>query len=114
MSKFKTTKKLMNERYDKILSVSYCNMQNLLRYEEPIAYSIRSEGWSCDYYYINEVLISTGYAPMNSKNVKSYNYDMLHEYDEKARNVIYDYNLNYEDQKRQVEKLLNEFIENIK
>ena len=32
--KFKTTKKQMNNNYNVILGVSYCSMQNLLKYKE--------------------------------------------------------------------------------
>ena len=68
--KFKTTKKEMKENYDQILGIGYCNAQHLLKFENPIAYSTRSEGWACDYYDIDGILISTGYAPMDSRNVK--------------------------------------------
>jgi len=111
--KFKTTKKSIKENYNKILSVSYCNMQNLLKYENPIAYSTRSEGWSCDYYYIGGVLISEGYSPIDNKNMKKYNYDTLMEYEDKARSIIYDYSLGYEEQKKQVQNLLVEFVRSL-
>ena len=68
MSKIKATKKAMKESYNTIITIGYCNAQYLLQYENEIAYSARSEGWACDYYDINNVLISTGYAPLESKN----------------------------------------------
>lgn len=112
--KFKTTKKAIKENYNKILKVGYCNMQNLLKYENAIAYSERSEGWACDYYYIEGVLISEGYSPIDNKNMKKYDYDTLQEYENKARSIIYDYSIEYEEQKKQVKNLLKEFINSVK
>ena len=68
--KLKATKKEMRDGYYYIMSVSYCSMQSLLREQTPFAYSTRTEGWACDYYDIEGVLISEGYAPLASKNMK--------------------------------------------
>jgi hypothetical protein len=107
--KFKTTKKAIKEGYDKIVSCGYCNAQNLLKYSTPIAYSTRAEGWACDYFEINGVLISTGYAPLAPKNTKS-NYNIIHEYDQRAYNIIKDTSLNYKEQESQINMLLKDFI----
>jgi hypothetical protein len=108
--KYKTTKKEMKNRFNQIIKVGYENLQFLLKFVDPFAYSTRSEGWACDYYNINGVLISTGYAPMESKNTKKHGYDFIREYDDKAREIACNYNLSYEQQKDQVMKLLDEFI----
>ena len=83
MNKIKATKTEMKQNY-KILSVGYCDMQYLLNYHNPIAYSSGSYGWSCDYYEINNIIISTGYSPINSKNML-HNYELIREYEQKAR-----------------------------
>lgn len=83
--KRKAIKKEMRQ-YNKILSVGYCNMQYLLKYYKPFAYSSDIYGWSCDYYLINDILISTGYRPIGNKNMKS-NYELISEYDKKAREL---------------------------
>lgn len=106
--KIKTTKKEM-KNYNKIIGAGYCELQYLLKYVDPIAYSTRAEGWACDYYDAHRVLISTGYAPLDNKNTKC-NYKMIREYDNKARDIICNYNLPYDDQKDKVMKLLDEFI----
>ena len=108
--KFKTTKKEMKSRYDQIVGIS--DAQYLLKFEEPIAYSTRVEGWACDYYDVEGVLISTGYSPLDSRKTKC-NYALVHGYDEQARNIINDYNKNYEQQKEEVTQLLIQFIEEI-
>jgi len=107
--KYKTTKKDMKSNYDKIIGIGYCNAQFLLKFEEPTAYSARAEGWACDYYDVDGVLISTGYAPLDSKNAKR-DYDMIRKYDQAAEKIACDYNLKYEEQKEQVNTLLKEFV----
>ena len=85
MEKIKTTKRSMRENYF-ILGVNYCSMQRILGYESPVAYSTRVEGWACDYYDIDGVVISEGYAPLKSKNMKA-DYELISEYEEKAREL---------------------------
>ena len=112
MSKSKTTKIAIKARYDKIVKIGYCNAQFLLKFEEPTAYSERSEGWACDYYDVDGVLISTGYAPIEGKNTHC-NYDIVKRYDDQAREIICDYSLKWDEQQAKVKTLLTEFIKEI-
>lgn len=86
MSKYKITKKAVKELYgNKIISVGYCNLQNLLNGNDPFAYSSRVEGWACDYYEIPRgICISTGYSPIG----KHIDYDFCRKYDEAASEII--------------------------
>lgn len=105
MSKYKTTKKAIREIGDPIYCVSYCNLQNLLRFRDPFAYSTRAEGWACDYYSIEGFIICTGYAPIGRKT----DYNLCREYDQKAREVLCDYSLTWEQQRDRLEELIEEF-----
>ena len=105
MSKYKTTKKAIREMYDPIYCVGYCNLQNLLRFRDPFAYSTRAEGWACDYYNMDSFIICTGYAPIGRKT----DYNLCREYDQKAREVLCDYTLNWEQQRDKIEELIEEF-----
>lgn len=105
--KYKTTKKAIREMGDPVYCVGYANLQNLFRFVDPFAYSTRAEGWACDYYEVNGVIISTGYSPIG----KQVEYDLIREYEEKARKICGDYARSYEDQKAAVNALLYEFIE---
>ena len=107
--KFKTTKKEMNSNFNTIISIGYCNAQYLLKYQQPIAYSTRAEGWACDYYEVDNVLISTGYAPITPKNSKI-NYDMLKKYDDRACEIACDWSLDYQEKCKRIEPILKEFI----
>src|SRR5574344_2966071 len=105
--KLKTTKKQITSQSSKILKLHYCDCQTLLRYKNPFAYSTGNMGWSCDYYDINGVIISTGYNPIGEE----VSYELCNEYEKLARDIIYNnYNESFEVKKDKVTKLLNEFI----
>ena len=112
MIKLKATKKEMREHFWYILSVDYCSMQSLLRERQPFAYSTRAEGWACDYYEVDEVLISTGYAPLNDKNMKK-DYKIIMEYENKALKID-ELCLPREERKEKKAVLLKELIEKLK
>ena len=110
--KFKVSKKEMNRNYHQIISIGYCRAYWLLKYKEPIAYSTRAEGWACDYYDIDGVLISTGCAPLSSKNTYS-NYDIVHRYNEQAQKIACDYTLSFEERAERVNALLKEYVKEV-
>lgn len=105
--KYSTSKKAMKENFNKIVKIGYCKAQYLLNDLTPIAYSTGAYGWSCDYYQINDIVISTGYAPIGTAP----NYELLKEYEKKACNV--DYNLSWEERKEQRNTLLLEFLNKV-
>lgn len=113
MSKIRLTKKSLNTDYWNILGTGYCNLQFLLKFQEPFAYSTRAEGWACDYYNVDGVLISTGYSPMKSKRVRSC-YELEHEYDDIARGILEDSEISWEEKEEKVNRLLRQFIERIR
>ena len=80
--KFKTTQKAIREGYNTIICVGYCNLQTVLAYENPIAYTSRREGWAADIYDMGgNVAIVTGYAPFG--NVRP-GYDICRKYEKQA------------------------------
>ena len=108
MYKIKATKKEIKQNLY-IVSIGYCGAQNLLKALEPIAYSTRAEGWACDYYDIDDVIISTGYSPLNNKRIK-YDYKELRKLDQKANTIWSDYNITYKQRANKVYKLLVKFL----
>lgn len=111
--KFKTTKKAIREKYCSILGTGDCSIQYLLYFTNPIAYSVRSESWACDYYDVDGLCISTGYSPMNSKNVKVL-YEFINQYENMAKSIVSDYNRPYDERKKAVNELLHEFAKKVK
>lgn len=82
MRKIQAKKSDMRQNY-RILSVGYCDMQYLLKFQNPVAYSAGVNGWDCDYYEIDGVVICTGYNPIKSKNMID-DYKLIREYEQKA------------------------------
>jgi hypothetical protein len=111
MNKIKATKRDMKENLF-IIGVDYCKAQFLLNYETPIAYSVGVYGWACDYYLIDNVVLSTGYNPLQNKNTKT-DQKMIKSYDDKAR-LILNNGGDYDQRRMAVKQLLSEFIKQAK
>lgn len=105
----KVTKKQIRENFNTILSIGYCDAQYLLYCKTPFAYSAGVNGWSCDYYQIDNVCISTGYAPIGNP----IDYSLLRELEGKAGKIVHDYNLSSLDKEKQLSELLKEIINSI-
>ena len=112
MIKLKATKKEMREHYWYILSAGYCSMQSLLREQRPFAYSSWTDGWACDYYKVDGVLISEGYAPLASKNMKK-DYEIIREYENKALKID-ELCLPLDERKAKKDALLKELVNSLK
>lgn len=109
--KIKVSKKQIKENYTNIISVSYCDLQTLLKFEDAIYYSSGVYGWSCDYYEIDRnTIISTGYNTLDS-TIK-FDYDIIRKYEEKARKI--NWRQDYKTVKAEHTKLLNQLIKEIK
>lgn len=107
--KLKATKKEIRSSNNIILKIGYCNAQTLLSRLEPFAYSCGIYGWDCDYYNIDNIIISTGYRPIG----QSINYDLVREYDNQAQKISSNYDLSYDEQLKKISKLLKEFIKEV-
>lgn len=80
--KFRTTQKEIRRSYKKVISVNYCGLQSMLSCMNPIAYTVRAEGWASDVYEVShDVAISTGYSPFG--NVKPA-YEVVKKYEDMA------------------------------
>lgn len=51
--KFKTTRKAVKENSGIILEVGYCELQNLLYFKDPAAYTCGVYGWNADESWIS-------------------------------------------------------------
>ena len=108
--KLKTTKTQVKNYYNNIYSIGSCEAEFLLQGITPFAYSSGVYGWACDYYEIENVCISTGYNPIGER----INYKLVREYDNKARAILDNYNIDYQKRKNKVNKLLIKFINELK
>lgn len=104
--KFKTTQKAINAGYYNRICIPYCELQTLLDYETPRAYTAGAYGWNADIYEIsNNTAIITGYRPWG--NVRP-DYETLKRYEKAARDIAY--KMSYEERKTELKKLLREFV----
>lgn len=74
--KYRTTEKEVRNGYGYVFRTGYCNLQDLLSYENPIAYTCGVYGWNADIYHFEGFAIVTGYRPFGtpipSEKVKEY------------------------------------------
>ncbi len=89
------------------VQAGYCSLQFLLRYNSAYGYNCGIYGWNFDSYYIDGVVINTGYRSMVGRSV---DYKLIDEYNEKARKIQYNHKLTYNQQKAYTKRLLNNFI----
>ena len=106
--KFRVTQKEIKANFDKIISVPYCSLQNLLNWESPVAYTTRREGWAADIYDMGGgVAIVTGYAPFG--NIRPA-YELRERCEKQAEKICYDYSLSWTEQRGKLRQLAKEFI----
>jgi len=108
MKKIKTSKKDMKDNLY-IVGIGYCNAQQLLKAFDPIAYSAGRDGWACDYYNVDDVIISTGYSYIDSKRTK-HTYKQLKAVELKADAIWSDYSLTYKQRLSKVKRLMKKFL----
>lgn len=96
--KVKVTKKAVKQNYSRIICIGYCDLQHLLKHLDPLWYSSGVYGWSCNYYLIDNIVISTGYNPIGNIHPSI---ELIRHYDDLAKNIFDTEKLN---------NLLNEFI----
>ena len=111
MMKFKTTQKAVNAGFYKRICVGYCNIQTLLAFENPVAYTARREGWAADIYDMGGgVAIITGYASFGNIHPA---YDVQRWYEEQAYKIRHDYSRTWEQQREALRELLHQFVKEV-
>lgn len=107
--KFKTTQKEIKANYGNIIKVDYCDLQKLLKYESPVAYTSGIYGWNADIYDMGGgVAIVTGYAPFG--NIRP-SYELREKYEKEAGKVCHNYS--YEEARKALQELQKKFVEEV-
>ena len=107
--KFKTTKRAIMANNTKVYSLGYCDLQDMLRFYDPMAYTSGVYGWNADIYQINGIAIVTGYRPFG----KVIDYNLVKEYKEKARILLESKHYQYEENKKDMQELMQEFCKQL-
>lgn len=111
MTKCKTTRKWIASNYT-CVSVGYCSLQYLLRYQNASYYTCGVYGWNFDVFTFDDYAITTGYRGMIS-HVKGLDYETTETYEKKAEKICNDLSIPYEDKRRRVNFLLKEYLEKV-
>lgn len=105
--KTQTTIKNIRNNWKKVYRCGYCDLEYIMRYEEPQYYNSGIYGWNCDIYcdFARDIAITTGYRNMVGKSIpheliKKYS-DIAKEICERPFSVPYDEIKNALDQNRE-------------
>ena len=78
----KVSKNQIKSNFENIICVGYCDLQKLLRYHRPIAYTTGIYRWNADVYIVgSNTVIVTGYRPFGNIEVP---YEVCQRYEELA------------------------------
>lgn len=104
--KYKTTRKAIvnGTSVSNLLCVGYCDLQSLLRNHEPVAYTCGVYGWNFDVYEVYGKTICTGYRHIPGRTANN-----VREYEQKARAILNNYSLPWDEKSEKIETLLQEF-----
>ena len=95
--------------YHKVIEISYCGVQSLLRHKNPIAFTCGMYGWNSDIYDMGKgVAIVTGYRPFGNVHP---NYDIVNYFEKQATNICE--NVPYEEREGVLDILINGFIKEV-
>jgi virulence-associated protein VapD len=64
-----TTIKAIRQNWNNVYRCGYCDLQYIMRYEEPNYYNSGVYGWNCDVYcdFKRDIAITTGYRNMTGR-----------------------------------------------
>ena len=100
--KVQVTRKEIMQTGKKVYKTGFCNLQHLLTYETPFADWCGIDGWYCDLYEIDGIIITTGYKPFGN----SLPYEIVREYDKKAEIML----CNHRHSKKDFDSLIRCFL----
>lgn len=105
--KFKTTAKEIRQGGGRVVSAGYCDLWNLLTFEDPVAYTCGVYGWNFDVYQVDGLTICTGYRGMVGRTANN-----IREYEARARKINEEmmWKAPYEERKAAIRALLAEFV----
>ena len=107
--KYRTTQKEVKGNFSKVFAVGYCGLSDLLRFEEPRAYTRGVYGWNADIYEFGGVAVVTGYRPFGNYVPAT----IVRKYEEQACAIGGDYSLPYAERREAVGALLSEFLKEL-
>lgn len=89
MSKQHTTIKYVKNLWGNIYRCGYCDLQYIMKYEDPMYYNSGVYGWNCDIYcdLKTDTAITTGYRNMAGQRVPD---ELIEKYTAIAKEILKD------------------------
>ena len=108
MAKIKTTNKHIKAIWEHVYRCGYCDLQYIMRGEEPVYYNCGVYGWNYDAYcdYKRNIAITTGYRNMTGARVPD---ELIEKYTNIAKEILEDY---WKKPYEEIQKALEENREN--
>lgn len=92
-----------------VVSVPYCDLQNLLTFEGPVFYTTGVYGWNSSNYTLkgdrSQILLSTGYRPVKGFYPSS---ELVKKYESKAASIRNNRN---KDTRKALDSLVKKFVD---
>ena len=90
MAKIKTTNKYIKAVWANVYRCGYCDLQYIMRGEDPVYYNCGVYGWNYDAYcdYKRNIAITTGYRNMTGQRIPD---EIIDKYTEIAKKILEDY-----------------------
>ena len=109
MMRVQVTKRDVMNQNSFVIRVGYCDLQYLLRFKDSQFYTAGMYGWNADVYQVSSnVVIVTGYRPFGNVKVE---FGILRGFEDRAKAILKDYSLKYEEQAEALDELLSEFLQ---
>lgn len=79
--------KNIRNNYKKVFRAGYCDLQYIMKYENPVYYNAGVYGWNCDIYvdFQRDIAITTGYRNMAGQRIPD---EIIRKYTEKAKEIL--------------------------
>lgn len=107
-------KRIVNN-FKKVYCCGYCDLQYIMRYNEPQYYNSGVYGWNCDIYvdYKNDIAISTGYRNMRGESIPK---ELIEKYSVIAESIYKDWDVtkvSWEKMKEKFDKNVENFFDEL-
>lgn len=85
--KIHTSIKNIRNLWNKKFYAGYCDLQYIMRGEEPTYYNAGVYGWNCDIYtdFSRDIAITTGYRNMTGKRIPD---EIIKKYTDEAKKIL--------------------------
>lgn len=116
MGKIRTTRRELKDNFN-CYGFGYCELSNILYFENARFYTCGIYGWNFDAYVIEhkgqEICLTTGYRNMIENKSQKNSFSLGRKFDNEAGIIISDNKISYDNKKAAVTALLHEFLDEL-